>query len=125
MPRLTRRRAYVSSGRSHSLKVKFSVEEFQEVAAAAAAAELAVAAYVGETVLRDAREVTDGGTEGEAGRMGLARIQRELFAARTALVAAATALEGAGGSTAECAAAVARLDELAGEIHGRLRRWRS
>lgn len=76
--------------------MKFSVEEFQEVAAAAAAAELAVAAYVGETVLRDARAVTDGGTEGEAGRVGLARIQRELFAARTALVAAATALEGAG-----------------------------
>ncbi|GAB2497759.1 hypothetical protein GCM10027187_74820 [Streptosporangium sandarakinum] len=107
------------------MKVKFSVEELQEVAAAAEAAELAVAAYVGDTVVRVARAVADGGSEGEAGRVGLARIQRELFAARTALVAAAAALEGVGGSVAECSAAVARLDELAGEIHGRLRRWRS
>ncbi|MCX5122119.1 hypothetical protein OG992_33735 [Micromonospora sp. NBC_00362] len=54
-------------------------------------------------------------------------MQRDLFAARTALACAADAFDvgralSTGGDVAACAAVVARLDAVAERLHGLLRR---
>lgn len=108
------------------MTVRLTVEELREVAAAAARAGLTPSGYTGEIVVAAARAGVETAGTG-ASRAELARVQRDLFAARTALVCAAdafAAVQGgaAGYDVAACAAAVARLDAVAERLHGHLRR---
>ncbi|MBT8227490.1 MAG: hypothetical protein HKP61_21680 [Dactylosporangium sp.] len=121
-----RNRARVPRGRSCNVKVRLTAEELRDVAAAAARAGLTPTGYTGEIVLAAARAGVETAGTG-ASRAELARVQRDLFAARTALVCAAdvfAAVQGgvAGYDVAACVAAVARLDAAVERLHGRLRR---
>ncbi|WP_223874781.1 hypothetical protein [Salinispora oceanensis] len=121
-----RNRVRAPAGRSYSVNVRLTAEELRDVAAAAARAGLTPTGYTGEVTVAAARAgVETAGTA--ASRAELARVQRDLFAARTALVCAADALGAAQGrpagyDVAACAAAVARLDAVADRLHGLLRR---
>jgi hypothetical protein len=83
--------------------------------------------YTGEAALAAARVVLGKAVVAVGStREEVARLQRELFAARTALVVAATAMGGAGDAGAEgCAVAVSRVDALVTRLHGLLKRSRS
>ncbi|MBX7268973.1 hypothetical protein KIF24_25045 [Micromonospora sp. Llam7] len=120
-----RNRVRVPAGRSYSVNVRLTAEELRDVAAAAARAGLTSTGYTGEVTVAAARGVETAVTG--PSRAELARVQRDLFAARTALVCAADALDAgrapsAGGNVAACAAVVARLDAVAERLHGLLRR---
>jgi hypothetical protein len=121
-----RNRVRMPGGRLNWVNVRLTAEEFGDVAVAAARAGLKPTGYAGEVVVAAARTGIEIAGSG-ASRAELARVQRDLFAARTALVCAAdvfAAVQGgvAGYDVAACAAAVARLDEVAERLHGRLRR---
>lgn len=121
-----RNRVRVPAGRSYSVNVRLTAEELRDVAAAAARAGLTPTGYTGEVAVAAARGGVETAATGPS-RAELARVQRDLFAARTALVCAADALDlgrarSAGGDVAACAAVVARLDAVAERLHGLLRR---
>jgi len=107
--------------------VRLTDIEWADIVAAAERTGLTPTGYTGEAALAAARvvlgvAVVAGGSTWEE----VARLQRELFAARTALVVAAVAMGEAGGAGAEgCAAAVARVDALVTRLHGLLKRSRS
>jgi hypothetical protein len=71
--------------------VRFTAEEYAELAAAAARAGLTTTGYFGEAALAAARGVTATGEvdTGAITRAELAAVQRDLFAARTAVIQAA------------------------------------
>lgn len=109
------------------MSVRLTEAEWADIVAAAERTGLTPTGYTGEAALAAARvelgvaEVAAGSTREE-----LARLQRELFAARTAVVVATMAMGGAGDAGAEgCAAAVARVDALVTRLHGLLKRSRS
>ena len=111
--------------------VRLTAEEFGAVATAAARVGLTPTGYAGEAAVATALAAA-GLDEVDAGvsRAELAQAQRDLFAARTAVVAAAVALGGvtsrdAAREVASCGSAVAQLDELAARVHGLLKRSRS
>jgi hypothetical protein len=110
--------------------VRFSAEEYAELADAAARAGLTTTGYVGEAALAAARGVTVTG-EADTGpitRAELAALQRDLFSARTALTQAAADLRGTPAGpgvddvVASCAASVAALDAVVARIHRQLQR---
>jgi len=102
--------------------VRLTSEEWGAITAAAARAGLKPTAYAGEAAVSAARAlVADGGTG--ASRAELAAVQREVFAARSALVQAVQAPTGSHSCWAEvCAAMVGRLDAIAERLHGLLKR---
>jgi hypothetical protein len=110
------------------LHVRLTAEELRDVAAAAARVGLTPTGYAGEVAVAAARAGTDAQAAGTGTvRAELARTQRDLFAARTALVCAAEVLTGSPGrpggyDVAACAAAVARLDAVAERLHEVLKR---
>ena len=100
------------------------------MAAPATRAGLTTTGYVGEAALAAARGITATG-EVDAGaitRAELAALQRDLFAARTAVNQAAAELRGtpagSGGEDAvgACARSVAALDAVVARIHRQLQR---
>jgi hypothetical protein len=97
-------------------------EEWDAITAAAARAGLKPTAYAGEAAVSAATAfVADGGTG--ASRAELAAVQREVFAARAALVQAAQAQTGLHSDSAEVAATmVGRLDAIAERLHRLLKR---
>jgi murein L,D-transpeptidase YcbB/YkuD len=74
--------------------VRFTADEYAELAAAAAWAGLTPTGYVGEVALAAARGVTaeSGIDPGAITRAELAQLQRDLFAARIAVNQAAASL---------------------------------
>ncbi|MEQ4305525.1 hypothetical protein ABNF97_29780 [Plantactinospora sp. B6F1] len=114
-----RNRARMPAGRSNCLNVRLADEEMREISAAARRAGLTPTGYAGEVAVAAARADTQGGAAG-ATRAELARVQREVFAARAALVGAARSV--AGGSEGPLREAVERLDRVAERLHGLLRR---
>ncbi|MEU8258651.1 hypothetical protein AB0C06_30800 [Micromonospora inaquosa] len=94
--------------------MRLSEEEFAQVKAAAGDARLTPTGYAGEVTIAAARAATGACEPGS--RFELATVQRELFAVRSALVGATTALD-----AGRCAAAVQRLDELVDRVHALLR----
>jgi hypothetical protein len=133
-----RSRRYSSPGRDHRTHVRFTAGEYAELADAAARAGLTTTGYVGEAALAAARGVTAAGETDTGGitRAELAALQRDLFAARTALTQAAADLRGTpagrgvdaavaasvAGLDAVVAASVAGLDAVVGRIHRQLQR---
>jgi hypothetical protein len=97
-------------------------EEWGAITAAAARAGLKPTAYAGEAAVSAARAfVADGGAG--ASRAELAAVQREVFAARAALVQAVQVPTGSHSYSAEVGAAmVGRLDAIAERLHGLLKR---
>ena len=96
------------------------------MAAAVARVGLTPTGYTGEIVVAAARAGVETACIG-ASRAELARVQRDLFAARTALVCATDAFAAVRGGVAgydvgACAEAVARLDAVAERLHWHLRR---
>jgi len=110
--------------------VRFTADEYAELAAAAGRAGLTTTGYVGEAALAAARGVTTGGEPDSSGitRAELAQLQRELFAARTAVTQTAADLRGTPGgpgvddAVASCARSVAALDAVVARIHRQLQR---
>ena len=110
--------------------MRFTADEYTELADAAARAGLTTTGYVGEAALAAARGVTaEGETDtGRITRAELAALQRELFATRTALTQAAADLRGTPArpgvdeAVAACAASVAALDGVVARIHLQLQR---
>lgn len=90
-----------------------------DVSAAAARAGLKPTGYAGEVTVAAARADAQGGVAG-ATRAELARVQREVFAAQSALVSAARSPGGP--SEGLLREAAERLDEVAGRLHGLLKR---
>lgn len=83
-----RNRVRVPAGRSYSVNVRLTAEELGDVTAAAARAGLMPTGYTGEGRGRCCpRRRRDGGDWGPS-RAGLARVQRDLLAARRVLVCA-------------------------------------
>jgi hypothetical protein len=120
--------AHGSPPREHRLSLRLTAEEFGAVAAAAAQVGLTPSGYAGEAAVATALAAS-GLDEVDAGvsRAELAQVQRDLFAARTALVTAAVALAGVTSpdtarEVASCGSAVVQLDELVGRVHGLLKR---
>jgi hypothetical protein len=130
-----RRREYETVRRTFRLTPRLSAAERAEVGAAAASVGMTVNGFAAEAVLSVARgiSVVYGG---EQDREALARLQRELFAARTAVNRfgnnvnqAAAALHATGQLSAEalarsvalCERAVDNLDGLIDQVHRRLR----
>jgi uncharacterized protein (DUF1778 family) len=131
IPRVTARsRRYASPGRDHRTHVRFTADEYTELADAAARAGLTTTGYVGEAALAAARGVTATGEVDTGGitRAELAALQRELFAARTALIQAAAELRGTPAgfgvddAVASCVRSVAALDAVVARIHRQLQR---
>jgi hypothetical protein len=114
-----RHRARVGTGRSVSVNVRYTAAEFAELAAAAGRAGLTPTGYAGEAALAAARAAAGAGSGTDGS--DLAAMQRELFAARIALVCAAEALARAGGDVSGCVAAVDRLDVVVAGAHRLLR----
>ena len=112
-----RNRGRTSRGRPHTVNVRFTDEELRDVAAAAARAGLRRTGYVGEAAVAAARAYVAGGEAG-ATRAELATVQREVFAARAAVVRAVQAAAGTSEDLAVAeveigAVAVERLDAVA------------
>jgi hypothetical protein len=105
--------------------VRFTAEEYAELAAAASRAGLTTTGYVGEVALAAARGVTATGEVDAVpiAQAELAALQRDLFAARTTVTQAAAELRGCGGEDAVdgCARSVAALDAVVARIHRQLR----
>jgi hypothetical protein len=119
---VARNRARMPAGRSHAVNVRLADEEMRDVAAAAGRAGLTPTGYAGEAAVAASRAQTEGYATA-ATRAELARVQREVFAARTALVNAAWALTGSSQRPGdECTAALGHLDALAERVHGLLKR---
>jgi len=132
---LGRRRGRDGTRRLLRLTPRLSVRERAEVDAAAEALGMSVNGFAAEAVLAVARRLSM--SCGIAlDREALARLQRELFAARTAVnrfgsnvnqaVAALHAtgdppLDVLAAAAALCARVVRHLDEVVGEVHRRLR----
>jgi hypothetical protein len=110
--------------------VRFTAAEYADLAEAATRAGLTTTGYVGEAALAAVRGVTIAGETDTSGitRVELAQLQRDLFAARTAVNQAATALrdalDGPAGeeAVASCAVSVAALDKVVARIHRQLQR---
>ena len=106
-----RSRQYTFPGRDHGVHPRFTAREYAELATAAERAGLTPTGYVGEAALAVARGST--GDDSVIARAQLARLQGELFAARTALHKAAAVLRGAlvgpalGEAIGSCAQSVA------------------
>ena len=130
-PAGARHRAHTRPGRPHALLVRLSDEEKQLIAAAAQAAGLTPTGYAAKAAVEAASlGQAPTGTPGD-----LRELQHELFAARRAVnmfgsnVNQAAAAANSTGAVPDwtsdavrlCAAAVARLDEVAERIHRRLR----
>jgi uncharacterized protein (DUF1778 family) len=130
-----RRREHDTVRRTLRVTPRLSAGERAEVDAAAASVGMTVNGFAAEAVLNVARgmSVAYGAAQD---REALARLQRELFAARTALNRfgnnvnqAVAALHSMGQPPADalvhavalCVRAVRTLDELIGEVHRRLR----
>jgi hypothetical protein len=100
--------------------VRFTADEYAELAAAATRTGLTTTGYVGEAALAAARGVNATGEvdTGAITRAELAALQRDLFAARTAVNQAAAELRGtpagSGGEDAigACGRSVAALDAV-------------
>jgi hypothetical protein len=130
-----RARPAYRSGRSYRVNVRFSAAELAEVEAAAHGIGVNTSGWCAESALAAARGTST--TQANAlDRAAMAGLQRQLFAARTAvnrvglnLNQAVTALHATGqpprpalaGAVALCARAVRRLDAVVNEIDGRLR----
>jgi len=114
----------------HRTHVRFTATEYAEPAEAATRAGLTTTGYVGEAALAAARGVTTAGETdtGAITRAELAQLQRDLFAARTAVNQAAAALHSAldgparDEAIASCAGSVAALDNVVARIHRQLQR---
>lgn len=129
-----RQRPHHSTRRVHRLNPRFSAEERAEIEVAAASVGMTVTGFAAEAALGAARgaPLALGAAQD---REALARMQRELFEARTAVnrfgnnvnqaVAALNATgeppEGLGHAVAFCVRAVGHLDGLIDDIHRRLR----
>jgi len=109
----------MQGGRLNCLNVRLTDEEMSVVSAAAARAGLTPTGFVAEGGLAAARAEAQGSVAG-ATRAELAGVQREVFAAQSALVCAARS---AGGPVEVLLReAVERLDGLAERVHGLLKR---
>lgn len=86
-----RSRRYSFPGRDHGVYPRFTAGEYAELVEAAARAGLTPTGYVGEAALAAARGLDAGGHPDAGGitRAELTQLQRDLFAARTALNQAA------------------------------------
>src|SRR5262245_19609160 len=115
-----RSRRYSIPGRDHRINVRFTAAEYAELAEAATRAGLTVTGYVGEAALAAAQGVTVCGEPDTSRitRAELAQLQRDLFAARTAVNQAAAGLHGTRAvptrdeAIASCARSVAALDAV-------------
>ncbi|MEO3744589.1 hypothetical protein [Plantactinospora sp. B5E13] len=116
---VTWNRARMPAGRLNCLNVRLADEEMREVSAAARRAGLTPTGYAEEVAVAAARADAQGGAA-RATRAELARVQREVFAVRAALVSAARSI--AGGSDGSLREVVERLDGVAERLHGLLRR---
>ena len=131
-----RPRSYVRSGRTLRLNVRFSKQERAEIDVAAAAIGMTPTGFAAEAALLAARGTPMTLDATVAQRETLARLQRQLFEARTAVnrfgnlvnqaVAALHAtgqppIEAVAHATALCTRAVRNLDGLIDEVHRRLR----
>ena len=127
-------RPHASQGRVHRLTPRFSAEELEEVKQAAASIGMTATGFCADSALAAARGVPVAlATEQE--REALARLLRELFAARTAVVRfgtnvnqAVAALNRTGEAPDSldravrlCARSVQALDEVTAEVARRLR----
>ncbi|GAB3983457.1 hypothetical protein GCM10027615_68680 [Plantactinospora veratri] len=90
---VARNRARMPAGRLNCLNVRLADEEMREVSAAARRAGLTPTGYAGEVAVAAARADAQGSAAG-ATRAELARVQREVFAVRAALVSAARSIAG-------------------------------
>jgi hypothetical protein len=130
-----RRRERDSARRTLRLTPRFSARERAEIEAAAVAIGMSVNGFAAEAVLSVARKVPVSHASAVQ-REALARLQRQLFEARTAVnrfgsnvnqaVAALHAtgqppIEALTHATSLCARAVRHLDSLIDEVHRRLR----
>ena len=131
-----RPRSYVRSGRTLRLNVRFSKQERAEIDVAAAAIGMTPTGFAAEAALLAARRTPMTLDATAAQRETLARLQRQLFEARTAVnrfgnlvnqaVAALHAtgqppVEALAHATALCTRAVRNLDGLINGLHRRLR----
>lgn len=116
---VARNRARMPSGRLNCLNVRLSDVEMREVSAAAGRAGLKPTGYAGEVTVAAARADAEGSAAG-ATRAELARVQREVFAARAALIAGTRSI--AGRSKGLLRDAVEHLDGVAERLHGLLKR---
>jgi uncharacterized protein (DUF1778 family) len=112
-----------TSGRPHRVHVRLTSEEQDDIRAAAARAGLNPTAYAGVTAVAAARALVADSSAG-ATRAELAAVQREVFAARSALVQAVQVSPGGqdAGVGEAGAAMVGRLDAIAERLHGLLKR---
>jgi uncharacterized protein (DUF1778 family) len=129
-----RQRPHHSTRRMHRLNARFSAEERAEIEVAAASVGMTATGFSAEAALSAARgaPLSMGAVQD---REALARMQRQLFEARTAInrfgnkvnqaVAALNATgeppEWLGHAVALCVRAVSHLDGLIDDIHRRLR----
>ena len=131
-----RPRSYLRSGRTLRLNVRFSTQERAEIDVAAAAIGMTPTGFAAEAALLAARGTPMTLDATLAERETFARLQRQLFEARTAVnrfgnlvnqaVAALHAtgqppIEALAHATALCTRAVRNLDDLIDELHRRLR----
>jgi hypothetical protein len=131
-------RRHLSPGRTKQVFVRLSTVEYQHIAAAAVRVDLTPTGYVAEAALAAAHATTPPGAPLDATgitRTDLARLQRELFATRTAVARiganlnqAVAALHTLGRppdrlhpAAAHCQQVLNALDALVAAIDGRLR----
>jgi hypothetical protein len=112
-----------TSGRPYRVHVRLTSEEWHDIRAAAARAGLKPTAYAGVAAVEAARAFVADSSAG-ATRAELAAVQREVFAARSALVQAVQVSPGGQdpGSGEAGARMVGRLDAIAERLHGLLKR---
>ncbi|MFI7650382.1 plasmid mobilization protein [Micromonospora sp. NPDC049460] len=89
-----RSRRYSFPGRDHRTHVRFTGDEYAELAATATRAGLTTTGYVWEAALAAVRGVNATGEVDTGTRAELAALQRDLFAARAAVNQAAAELRG-------------------------------
>ena len=82
---VARNRTRMSGGRLNCVNVRLTDEEMRDLSAAAARAGLKPTSYAGEATIAAARADAQGSVAG-ATRAELARVQREVLAAQSALV---------------------------------------
>jgi uncharacterized protein (DUF1778 family) len=133
-PALAGRRRRRGRGRTQVLSPRFTSDEYAQVQQAAASIGMTVHGFVADSAIAVARGTPMVLTDAQH-REALARLQRQLFEARTAVVRfgtnvnqAVTALNATGelpqwleSAVRLCGRAVARLDELTAEVDRRLR----
>jgi hypothetical protein len=116
---VARNRTRMPGGRLNCVNVRLTDEEMRGVSAAAARAGLKPTSYAGEVTVAAARADAQGSVAG-ATRAELARVQREVFAAQSALVCATRSSDGPSEDLVR--EAVERLDGVAERVHGLLKR---